>query len=142
MLFRIRWLVALVIVIVAAMPSRADGEVTLAGSFVWERGNEIVEGDLEVVFMPRAEHEWAVAFHFEWEEEPHVFPGTVRGSLAGELIGNVASDDPSHPLKFEFQGTFSEGTFRGTHGYFNGSGELVHSGTLQLAPAKSQSTPS
>jgi hypothetical protein len=39
------------------------------------------------------------------------------------------------PLKFELTGAFSDGTFSGTHGYFNGKGELVDSGTLELAPA-------
>jgi len=51
------------------------------------------------------------------------------------LIGKAASDDPEHPLKFEFEGAFSDGTFSGTHGYFNGLGELVDSGTLEFAQA-------
>ena len=52
-----------------------------------------------------------------------------------DLTGKVASDDPGHPLKFEFKGAFSDGAFSGTHGYFNGEGDLVDSGTLEFASA-------
>ena len=131
----VRLLVVLAIVIVAAGTAAADDEVALVGSFVWERSDKTLGGELDVVFTPSGTGEWMVAFQFDWEDEPHVFSGTAQGSLTGDLTGNVASDDPGHPLKFEFKGAFLDGKFTGTHGYFNGKGELVDSGTLELAPA-------
>ena len=130
-----RWFALLSAFFLAAVPILADDEVTLSGSYVWERPDETNEGELDAVFTPDGEGEWQVAFRFDWEGEPHVFEGTASGSFSGDLTGNVASDDPSHPLKFEFKGAFSAGTFSGTHGYFNSKGELVDSGTLKLAPA-------
>ena len=102
-------------------------------TFAWVRADKSIDGELDVVFTPAGKEQWVVVFDFDWEDEPRVFEGTAKGSLTGDLIGNVASDDPGHPLKFEFKGTFSEGTFTGTHGYFNREGGLVDSGTLEFA---------
>jgi len=120
---------------VAGTVAIASGEVHLAGSFFWKGGDEPVNGDLTTVLTPSGKGEWDVAFHFDWEGEPHVFAGKAKGSLDGELVGNVSSDDPDHPLKFEFRGAFADGEFAGTHGYWNRKGELVPTGTLKLAPA-------
>lgn len=131
-----RLIVLLGLVLVATLPGVTADEVTLSGSYVWERSDKSIDGELEAVFVPAGKREWTVAFRFDWEGKPHVFEGTARGSLTGELIGNVASDDPGHPLEFEFKGAFAEGTFTGTHGYFKKSGDLAHSGTLELAAVK------
>ena len=133
--FALPGILFLAVVAVAALPSLADDEVTLSGSFVWERPDKSTDGELEVVFTPAGKEQWIVVFNFDWEDEPRVFEGTAQGSLTGDLSGNVASDDPGHPLKFEFKGAFSDGTFTGTHGYFNREGELVDSGTLEFVPA-------
>lgn len=133
---RFLWPGLLGIFFLVTMPALAGEEASFSGSFVWERPDgERLEGELDVVFTPGDEGEWRVAFDFDWEGKPRIFEGTASGSLGGDLIGNVASDDPSHPLKFEFKGAFSDGTFTGTHGYFNRDGELVDSGTLELALA-------
>ena len=130
-----RLLILIAILGLAVGPAMAGEPVALSGSYHWERGEESVDGELEVALTATGEGTWDVSFSFDWEGEPHVFGGTARGSLTGGLSGNVDSDDPSHPLKFEFTGAFSDGAFAGTHGYFNREGELVPSGTLELAAA-------
>ena len=132
--FALPGILFLTVVAVAVLPSLAADEVTLSGSFVWERPDEKIDGELDVVFTPSGEGEWRVTFRFDWEGKPRVFEGTAKGSLTGDLTGDVDSDDPGHPLKFEFRGSFSDGTFSGTHGYFS-KGELVDAGTLEFAPA-------
>lgn len=130
-----RLLFMVAVMSLAAGPGMAGDPVALAGSYHWERGEESVDGTLEVEMTATGEGTWDIAFRFDWEGEPHVFEGKAKGSLSGELTGNVDSDDPGHPLKFEFTGAFSDGAFAGTHGYFNREGELVPSGTLELAAA-------
>jgi len=130
------WFTLVGVLVVIAVPGVAGERTNLSGSYIWERTDKTVEGELDVVLTPGDEGEWTVAFHFDWEGEPHVFEGTAKGSLTGDLFGNVDSDDPGHPLKFEFKGAFSDGTFNGTHGYFNSKGELVDSGTLEFASAR------
>lgn len=126
---------AALLLLVTGIVAAAPEEVRLEGSFLWERGDEKIEGELTSVRLtPSGEGTWEIAFRFDWEGEPHVFSGTAEGSLSGELAGNVASDDPGHPLKFEFRGAFADGQFSGTHGYWNAKGDLIPSGTLTLAP--------
>ena len=132
----LKWVAFTFVFLLAVAPGLAGDEISFSGSFHWERPDgEEFDGELSAVFTPEKDGEWAVAFEFDWEGEPHVFLGSASGSLSGELSGKAASDDPGHPLKFEFKGAFSDGTFSGTHGYFNREGDLVDSGTLELAQA-------
>ncbi len=132
-----KWFPAVVVCLIAgAIPATVAGDnARFSGSYVWDRPDQKTEGELDVVFTPTGEGAWNVVFRFDWEGEAREFAGTATGDLDGELKGNVDSDDPSHPLEFEFTGVFSDGKFNGTHGYFNRRGELVESGTLELVPA-------
>lgn len=115
-------------------PAVFANEVAFEGSFVWVREDQEIPGDLRAVFTPADGGEWTVAFQFDWEDTAHVFDGSAKGSLTnGVLEGTAESDDQSHPLSFRFQGTVTEGTFEGTHGYYTHDGSLKESGTLRLA---------
>lgn len=110
--------------------------VTMEGSFVWNRDDVEHTGDLTAVLTPKADGEWAVAFHFLWEEEPRTFLGAATGGLDdGPLAGSAESDDPDHKIYFRFSGTTENGTFRGTHSFVQKDGSLEEGGTLTLARA-------
>ena len=133
-----RFLALLALALTTALPCLAEDALGLDGSYVWERGEKTEKGKLVVTLTPTAKNQWDVEFRFDWEGEPHRFVGNAWGSLDGKLTGKVDSDDPGHPLKFRFEGVFSEGVFTGTHGYYNGMAKLVPSGTLELtSPGKS-----
>ena len=113
----------------------AAEDVTLKGSFVWERNDDNRDGEVTAVFTPTGDTEWAVAFHFNWEDEPHTYKGTATGSLSsGELKGAVEADGDNHKMSFRFSGSFEDGLFTGTHSFVDKSGGLKHSGTLTLKP--------
>jgi len=133
---RIRWIALLGIFFLAAMPGFAGDDVTLEGGFVWEREEGNRTGDLTAILTPTGDGEWSVAFHFEWEDGPHVYTGTCSGSLDGELSGDITADG-SHEMKFEFSGAFEDGTFSGTHNYVNEDGESTRRGTLTLGSPQS-----
>ena len=63
----------------------------------------LIEGrrELSGVFTPAGKNEWNVAFHFVWEDEPHVYTGTAKGNLkSGDLEGEVESDsEETSPMK-------------------------------------------
>ena len=135
---RVRLIVLLALAFTAGLPCPAGETIDFEGSFVWERNEKTEQGTLAVTLTPIAKNRWDVEFRFDWEGEPRLFTGTAWGSLSGTLTGKVDSDDPGHPLKFRFEGDFTEGAFVGTHGYYNGLGKLVESGTLKLtSPGKS-----
>ncbi len=124
-------LVALMLVLTGAV---AADDVTLEGSFVWTRDDGDRTGDLRAVFTPAGDDEWTVAFHFVWEDEPHVYMGTATGNLSsGPLEGTAEGDDENHKISFRFSGEVEDGTFTGTHGYITGDGSLKQAGTLTLA---------
>lgn len=133
---RIRWIALLGVFFMAAMPSLAGDDVTLEGGFVWEREDGDREGDLKAVLTPTGDGEWDVSFHFEWEDSPRIFTGTCSGSLDGELSGDITSDG-EREMKFEFSGSFEDGTFNGTHGFITKEGELKQAGKLTLGLPKS-----
>ena len=125
--------VAFGVLATTSVPVLAAGDVTLEGSFVWARDDGDRTGDLKAVFTPTGKNEWTVAFHFDWENKPHVYKGTARGSLSkGTLEGDVDNDNEEHPASFKFSGDFKRGTFNGTHGHINKEGELKDTGTLTL----------
>lgn len=112
----------------------AGNEVTLEGSFVWARDDGDRTGDLTAVLTPDGENEWSVAFHFDWEGEPHTYLGTANGSLSdGPLEGTAENDSEENPASFRFSGEFEDGTFNGIHRYVNEDGNLQEIGTLTLA---------
>jgi hypothetical protein len=132
---RIRWAALLGLLVLTAMPALAGNDVTLEGGFVWEREDGNHEGDLTAIFTPKGEGEWSVAFHFDWEDGPHVYTGTCSGSLEeGELSGDIVSDGDGE-MKFKFSGAFEDGLFSGTHGFVTEEGDLKNAGTLTLAAA-------
>jgi hypothetical protein len=115
--------------------SFAGDDVTLEGSYVWNKEDEQITGDLRAVFTEKSKEEWNVSFHFDWEEEPRVFTGTASGNLStGKLEGDIVSDDEDHKMTFKFQGSFEDGTFTGTHGFVSDEGEVKPAGTLTLQP--------
>jgi hypothetical protein len=121
-------LVALVAVVTAGV-SYAEGTETLTGAFVWN--NEDQTGDLEAIFTNTGEGMWDVAFHFIWEDEPHIWAGTAEGSLTeGELKGSVTTDGEREST-FTFEGMFEGGKFSGTHGSMR-DGEMNDTGTITL----------
>ena len=127
---RVRWFALLGALFLAAMPGFAGDDVTLEGEFVWERDDGNHEGELKATLTPTGDGEWSVAFHFDWEDGPHVYTGTCSGSLDGELTGDIVSDG-EREMKFTFSGAFTDGTFSGTHGFVTDEG-LKHAGTLTL----------
>lgn len=133
---RIRWIALLGVFFLAAMPGFAGDDVTLEGGFVWEQEDGDREGDLKAVLTPTGNGEWDVSFHFEWEDSPRIFTGTCRGSLDGELSGDITSDG-EREMKFKFSGSFEDGTFNGTHGFVTKEGELKQAGKLMLGSPKS-----
>ncbi len=113
----------------------AGDDVTKTGTFVWEREDKEISGDLKAVFTPRgdADNQWDVAFHFDWEDGPHVYRGTATGSLAkGKLQGEVVNDNEEHKSTFRFQGKFKKGKFKGTHSHIGEEGEPKPTGQLTL----------
>ena len=134
MLHRVRWFALLGVFLLAALPSVAGDDVTLMGGFVWERDDGNHKGDLKAVFTPAGDGEWTVAFHFDWEDGPHVYTGICNGSLDGNLSGDVAADG-GRDMKFTFSGSFEDGTFSGTHNFLTREGEERKAGTLTLAAA-------
>jgi hypothetical protein len=132
---RIRWAALLGVLLLAAMPGFAGDDVTLEGGFVWERDDGNHDGDLTAIFTPTGDGEWSVAFHFDWEDGPHVYTGTCSGSLSeGELAGDITSDG-DREMKFKFSGAFEDGMFSGTHGFVDDEGEVKSAGTLTLGSA-------
>ena len=117
-----------------AMPSIAEEtkEVTLEGGFVWERSDENIDGPLKAIFTATGEGSWDVAFHFDWEDGPHVYTGNCKGSMDGELSGNVTGDG-ERKSQFTFAGAFEDGTFSGVHHFISREGEERRAGTLTLS---------
>ena len=112
----------------------AEDDVTLEGSFVWARDDGERTGPLTAVMTPAGDDKWDVAFHFTWEDEPHVYLGHATGALgSGPLEGKAESDNPDHLLRFEFSGEFENGTFTGTHGFIQDDGTIRDGGTLTLS---------
>ena len=131
---RIRWFALLGALVLVALPGFAGDDVTLEGGFVWERDDGNLDGDLKAVFSPTGDGEWSVAFHFDWEDEPHVYTGSCSGSLDGELTGDITSDGDGE-MKFKFSGSFEDGAFNGTHGFVTEEGDIKNAGTLTLGSA-------
>lgn len=123
---------AVAILIAAGLTAFAGDDVTLEGRFVWVRDDGQHDGDLRAVFTPTGDDRWDVAFHFAWEDGPHVYSGTATGSLHdGPLRGEVLNDNREHPSRFAFDGAFENGVFNGKHVYV-GDGETNETGTLTL----------
>lgn len=102
---------------------------TLTGSFRWDQGGS--EGDLEAIFTPAGDGKWEVSFYFDFRGQPHVYTGTAEGSLGeGKLKGRVLNDDKKR--SFTFEGSFEDGTFRGSHAETT-AGREKKTGTLKLA---------
>jgi hypothetical protein len=131
---RVRWIALLGVFVLAALPSVAGDDVTMMGGYVWERDDGNHEGDLKAILSPAGDGQWDIAFHFDWEDGPHVYKGTCSGSLDGELSGDVTSDG-DREMKFTFAGSFADGTFSGTHNFVTKEGEEKKAGTLTLAAA-------
>jgi len=121
-------LVALIVSAYAGGAQAADTE-TLTGEFIWN--NEGQSGEIEAIFTGTTDGHWDVAFHFIWEDEPHIWAGTAEGSLTdGDLKGSVITDHESKGT-FVFEGTFKDGKFTGTHASMR-SGERDDTGTMTL----------
>jgi hypothetical protein len=133
---RFRWIALMGVLFLAALPGLAGDDVTLEGGFVWEREDGNRDGDLKAILTPTGDGEWSVAFHFEWEDGPHVYTGTCTGSLEGELSGEITSDG-ERDMNFKFMGSFEKGMFSGKHSFVTEDGELEHAGTLTLGSPKS-----
>ena len=125
-----------ILALALALTGAAFGEddVTLEGSFVWARDDGDRTGALTAVLTPDGENEWKVAFHFIWEDEPHIYLGRATGGLgSGTLEGTAENDNPEHPLSFRFSGAFEDGTFNGTHGFVQDDGSVRDGGSLTLS---------
>ena len=102
-----------------------------------QRFGRVSEGDDLFVRLPGAgsktgDGEWDVAFHFDWEKEPHIYRGSCNGKLDGELSGTIVGDG-ERKMNFRFSGKFEDGTFSGTHQFVDDEGEAKDSGTLTLS---------
>jgi len=107
----------------AAEPRRMQGE------YVWNQRDK--SGALEAVFTATGEAAWDVAFNFKFRDEDHVYTGTAEGNLTdGALSGRVQNENKTRT--FVFRGSFSDGTFRGTHAEVE-DGQAT--GTLSLRSA-------
>jgi hypothetical protein len=124
------------IALLAALPGLAADTVTLDGGFVWNSDDGKHEGDLKAILTPTGEGTWSVAFHFDWEDGPHVYTGTCTGALGGDLSGEVTSDG-ERKMQFTISGAFEGGTFNGTHNFVTKEGEAKPAGTLSLNLPKS-----
>ena len=110
-----------------------DHEVTWKGTYVWERSDKDIPGDIEAVFTPAGDKTWDVVFHFEWEGEMRAWKGTATGSLDnGELKGE-AKEDRDRERTFAFEGTVKDGKFQGIHGGMR-DGKLSETGKITLQP--------
>jgi len=126
-------LVALAFCALPTAAALAGDDITLEGGFVWTRSDGDQAGDLKAIFTPKGDAEWAVAFHFDWEDGPHVYAGTAQGSLtAGTLEGEVVNDSEDRKATFQFSGSFEDGTFTGTHRHLSKEGEYRDTGTITL----------
>jgi hypothetical protein len=126
---------ALVLLLVASLTgiAFADDSETLTGTFVWERDDGEISGDLEARFTSTGDETWKVTFHFEWEGESRVWNGTAKGSLEkGKLEGEAVMDKADDPSTFTFKGKFKRGNFKGTHAQISKEGEPHATGTLTL----------
>lgn len=104
----------------------ADSE-TFTGEYVAEGFGS---GDLKAVFTATGRDTWDVAFHFRFDGQRHVYRGTAEGSLGGgRLEGQVRTENGRRT--FSFEGSFSQGWFRGTH-YEVKRGRSHKTGTLTL----------
>lgn len=122
-------LICVLALLAAVVPAGAGEPTTMKGEFLWN--NENRTGALEAKFTPTGEGTWDVVFHFTWEDQPHAWAGTASGSLLdGELRGEVMSDG-ERQQPFVFEGSFTNGTFNGTHGSMR-DGERRDLGTLTL----------
>jgi hypothetical protein len=130
-----RLVLGLVVCLIAVGGTLAGDETKLEGAFVWNHSEGDLDGKLEAVFTSTGTNRWKVSFHFDWEDQPHVWSGTAQGNLkSGNLSGEVVSDD-AQQAEFEFKGTFENGTFNGTHAQVRKNGELRSTGTLTLGAA-------
>lgn len=121
------WL-GMLCVAAAQLASGADRARTLKGTYEWADSGK--GGPLEAVFTPVGEGKWEVAFHFEFDGEPHVYSGTAEGSLTeGRLKGAVKTENKKRT--FTFSGAFRDGTFTGKHADMAPDGEH-ETGTLTL----------
>ena len=108
--------------------------ISLKGNFVWKRSDADRNGDLLAKFTQVKEGEWAVSFHFTWDEKPLVYTGIAKGSLKnGNLTGEVKSDDKKH--SYTFSGAVVNGTLNANHKYHNEDGTVSDTGTLMLKPS-------
>lgn len=110
-------------------------DVTLEGSFVWARGADgDLGGDLTAILTPVEEDVWSVAFHFVWEEEPHVYLGRASGNIwDGPFEGEAQNDNEERKLTFLFAGAFEEGVFQGKHQFVREDGSEVDTGSFELS---------
>ena len=131
MMRKMRWLALLGMFALMTVPAAAGDDVTLEGGFVWEREDGNHEGDLKAILTPTGDGTWDVAFHFDWEDGPHVYSGTCSGSLDGELTGDIVSDG-EREMNFTFEGSFEDGKFSGVHHFVTKEGETKRAGTLTL----------
>ena len=116
------------LVISLGLVTSADEKRTLKGTFDWTDSGK--KGNLEAVFTPTGQGKWDVAFHFEFQGQPHTYAGTAAGTLTGgDLKGRVLSDRQNRT--FSFTGTFTEGVFHGSHAEIEDDGGHP-TGTLTL----------
>lgn len=130
----IRLACACVLVALFSGWSLASDDVVLGGSFVWNSDDGDHKGDLKAVFSPKGDgkDDWSVSFYFQWEESPHIWSGTAKGSLSeGALEGEVESDG-ERKSTFRFSGSFENGVFNGKHSTLTQEGETRELGTLKL----------
>ncbi len=128
---RCRTLLLLLAALTLASPLLAETPAaqTLTGTFLWEQGEE--QGNLKAVFTPAEKAgSWQVAFHFQFQGQPHTYSGTAVGQLGqGSLSGRVHNEEGHRA--FTFQGEFRDGRFQGNHAEVKGGGEQ-RTGTLSL----------
>lgn len=122
---------AVAVLLVGGMTFAADGDVTLNGKFVWERGDSEVPGDIKAVFTPAGEDAWDVLFHFEWEGEDRTWAGTATGSLESGDLHGTGVEERDRQRTFVFRGKVEDGEFTGEHGAMR-DGEMKKQGTLTL----------
>ena len=112
-----------------AADAESEGSQKLTGEYHWTKRDK--RGALEAIFTPDGENKWAVAFHFNFRDKPHIYEGVAKGSLSdGALSGEVKNEDKKRT--FTFTGSFQGGTFSGSHAEIREDGTR-ETGTLTLS---------
>ena len=109
-------------------------DVTMKGSYKWERKKGATKGAITATFTPAGENKWTVVFKFDWKKTPHTYTGVVTGSVTdGKIEGKVLNDNKKRT--FTFTGTVKDGILKASHKEIRkrrGKETSTDTGTIEL----------